>query len=100
MATNANTEKTYLDLISVDEKTVQKDSLKIVAQEAALELNKQILTLSTEISKKKTELEKLKRQVPYSIIAEYNTTKQLEKLEEQLEFAKTIREVRFNDAAI
>ena len=39
---------TYLELISKDEKTVQKENLKITAQEAALNVSREILALSSE----------------------------------------------------
>jgi len=91
---------TYFELISQDEKTVQKESLKITAQEAALELNREILNLSVKIGKKETEISKLQRQIPYSVGAEYVSTTELLNYREQLKFAKKVKEERFADASI
>jgi len=91
---------TYFQLISQDEKTVQKESLKITAQEAALELNREILNLSVKIGRKETEITKLQRQIPYSVVAEYVATAELAFYNEQLEFAKKVKEERFADTQI
>lgn len=94
------TKPTYLQLISQDEKTVQKESLKLKAQEAGLELNRQIFNLTVKISQKEAEIAKLQRQIPYSVAAEYAATVELSQYNEQLEFAKAIKEERFADASI
>lgn len=91
---------TYLQLISQDEKTVQKETLKLTAQEAGLELNRQIFNLTVKISQKEAELAKLQRQIPYSVAAEYAATIEITQYKDQLEFAKVIKEERFADASI
>ena len=92
----ATQKPTYLELISQDEKAVQKESLKLKAQEAALELNREIV----KISQKQAEIAKLQRCIPYSVAAEYTANFQLSILEDQLDFAKTVKEERFSDASI
>lgn len=92
--------ESYLDLISKDEKQVQKESLKLKAQEAGLELNREIFNLTVKISAKEAEINKLKRAIPYSVSAEYRAISELETYKAQLEFAKTIKEERFADATI
>lgn len=92
--------KTYFELISQDEKTVQKESLKLKAQEAGLELNREIFDLTVKIKAQETVLTGLQRRIPYSVGAEYNATKILVELEERLEFAKAVKEDRFSDAGI
>ena len=52
---SVETKPTYLQLISQDEKTVQAGALKLTAQSAALELNREILDLSVKISAKKAD---------------------------------------------
>ena len=94
------TRPTYLDLISRDEKTVQKENLKIKAQEAALTVAREILALNSEITVKKGELDKAQRAIPYSVIAEYKISNDLSVLEERLSFVKEIKETRFTDATI
>jgi len=44
MSTTEVKKPTYLELISKDEKTVQKENLKIKAQEAALSVAREILS--------------------------------------------------------
>ena len=97
---NTETKPTYLQLISQDEKTVQKESLKLKAQEAGLELNRQIFNLTVKVSQKEAEIAKLQRQIPYSVAAEYVATKELEEFKVQLKFAQTVKEERFADASI
>jgi hypothetical protein len=91
---------TYFQLISQDDKTVQKESLKLKAQEAGLELNRQIFNLTVKVSQKEAEITKLQRQIPYSVATEYVATAELTNYKEQLEFAKTVKEERFADASI
>lgn len=97
---NTETKPTYLQLISQDEKTVQKESLKLKAQEAGLELNRQIFNLTVKVSQKEAEIAKLQRQIPYSVAAEYVATKELEEFKVQLKFAQTVKEERFADVSI
>ena len=91
---------TYLELISKDEKTVQKENLKIVAQEAALNVSREILALSAEETSLKSEVERAKRAIPYSVAVEYKTSKKLEEVQNRLEFANEIKSNRFSDATI
>ena len=91
---------TYLELISRDEKVVQKENLKITAQEAALVVSKEVLALRSEEAVLKGELEKVKRSVPYSLSAEWNVSQKLVKVQERLEFANGIKDSRFSDATI
>lgn len=97
---SVTTAPTYLELISRDEKTVQKENLKIKAQEAALNVSRDVLALNTEITLKRSSLETAQRAVPYSVAAEYKIAKELKELEERLAFANQIKETRFTDAAI
>ena len=100
-ATTANTTAlTYLELISRDEKVVQKENLKITAQEAALVVSKEVLALRSEEAVLKSELEKVKRSVPYSLAAEWNVAQKLAKVQERLVFANEIKDSRFSDATI
>lgn len=39
-------EKTYLELISQDEKTILKEDLKLKAQEANLEISREVLNIT------------------------------------------------------
>lgn len=99
-ATTVTTRPTYLELISKDEKTVQKENLKIKAQEAALNVARDILALNAEVSVKRSALEAAQRSVPYSVASEYKISKDLAELEARLEFATDVRETRFTDASI
>ena len=100
-ATTTNTTApTYLELISRDEKVVQKENLKITAQEAALVVSKEVLALRSEEAVLKSELEKVKRSVPYSLSAEWNVAQKLVKVQERLVFANEIKDSRFSDATI
>ena len=91
---------TYLELISKDEKTVQKENLKITAQEAALNVSREILSLSSEETALKSAVERAKRAIPYSVAEEYKATKKLEEVQARLTFANEIKETRFSDATI
>ena len=99
-ATTQTTTPTYLELISRDEKVVQKENLKITAQEAALVVSKEVLALRSEEAVLKSELEKVKRSVPYSLSAEWNVAQKLVKVQERLVFANSIKDTRFSDATI
>lgn len=99
-ASVATTTPTYLELISRDEKVVQKENLKITAQEAALVVSKEVLALRSEEAVLKSELEKVKRSVPYSLSAEWNVNQKLVKVQERLVFANDIKDTRFSDATI
>lgn len=91
---------TYLQLISKDEKAVQKDNLKIKAQEASLNVSREILALNAEVSMLKTSKEAAQRAIPYSVGTEYAISKKLAEAEARLEFATEVRETRFTDANI
>ena len=91
---------TYLQLISKDEKTVQKENLKIKAQEAALNVSRDILALNSEIAVKRSQVENAQRAIPYSVAAEYKLSKELIELEARLEFANSVKDSRFTDATI
>ena len=88
-------QKTYLKLISQEEKDVKKELLTIKAKESSLELDKDILEISVKISGLKSEIEKAKRAIPYSVRAEFELQKKLNRLEEAYEFAKEVKETRF-----
>ena len=100
MATTEAKKPTYLELISKDEKTVQKENLKIKAQEAALSVARDILSLNAEISLANSEVDKAQRAIPYSVAAEYKAVNKLEELTARLEFATAIKDSRFTDATI
>ena len=100
MATTEVKKPTYLELISKDEKTVQKENLKIKAQEAALSVARDILSLNAEISLANSEVDKAQRAIPYSVAAEYKAVNKLEELTARLEFATAIKDSRFTDATI
>lgn len=92
--------QTYLELISQDEKKVQKEGLQIKAQEAVLEVQKEIMSLNSSINKKKQVLAKAQRQIPYNPNSEYLVTKELVELESKLEFLTKLKEERFSDVTI
>ena len=94
------TKPTYLELISKDEKEVKRENLKIKAQEAALAVARETLTLNTEISVKKGLLERAQRAIPYNVKAEYVIAKELEQLEEALAFVQAVKTERFTDAVL
>ena len=100
MSTTEVKKPTYLELISKDEKTVQKENLKIKAQEAALSVARDILSLNAEISLANSEVDKAQRAIPYSVAAEYKAVNKLEELTARLEFATVIKDSRFTDATI
>ena len=100
MSTTEVKKPTYLELISKDEKTVQKENLKIKAQEAALSVARDILSLNAEISLANSEVDKAQRTIPYSAAAEYKAVNKLEELTARLEFATAIKDSRFTDATI
>ena len=100
MATATTTPATYLELISQDEKAVKKEGLGIRAQEASIEVQKEIMNLNSAIAKKSNVLKAAKRQVPYNVNAEYTVTKELIELENKLEFVQDIKKERFSDVSI
>ena len=100
MSTTEVKKPTYLELISKDEKTVQKENLKIKAQEAALSVARDILSLNAEISLANSEVNKAQRAIPYSVATEYKAVNKLEELTARLEFATAIKDSRFTDATI
>ena len=91
---------TYLQLISQDEKAVKIEGLHIKAQEASLEVSREIMNLKSSIAKKSTEVAALKRQIPYDVRAEYKASNELSELTNRLEFALAIKAERFADATI
>lgn len=90
-------EKTYLELISQDEKTILKEDLKLKAQEANLEISREVLNITKAINVKKSEVEKLKRAIPYSAANEYVASQQLAELEKRLAFLEEVKNKRFTD---
>ena len=100
MSTTEVKKPTYLELISKDEKTVQKENLKIKAQEAALNVARDILALNAEVSLRKSALEIAQRAIPYSVSTEYKIAKELKEYEARLKFAMEIKDSRFTDASI
>ena len=94
------TKPTYIEIISKDEKEVKRENLKIKAQEAALAVARETLTLNTEISVKKGLLERAQRAIPYNVKAEYVIAKELEQLEEALAFVQAVKAERFTDAVL
>lgn len=91
---------TYLELISQDEKAVKREGLAIRAQEASIEVQKEIMNLNSAIAKAKNVLVAAKRQVPYNVNSEYLATNSLTELEAKLKFVKAIKTVRFSDVTI
>ena len=101
MATTATVAKpTYLELISKDEKQVKLESLVLKAQEAGLEVSREIFNLKSLISSKNVELANAQRRIPYSVAAEFKITQEIVDLNAKLEFAQTIKTERFSDAGI
>lgn len=97
MATNV---PTYLNLISQDEKKVKSEALKIKAQEASIEVQREIMNLNSQIAQKISAIAAAQRQIPYNVKQEFKLTVELTKLKEALEFTKTIKEERFSDVSI
>lgn len=91
---------TYLQLISQDEKAQKKESLSIKAQEGAISVQKDIMELRAGIANVSTRIEAAKRQIPYSVKAEYKLTQEKNELESALEFATAILNERFSDSRI
>lgn len=105
MARNAEntvetTPVTYLQFISQDEKSVKVEALKLTAQEAALNLNKDLFDLTSSLSKARASLYKAQRAIPYSVQVEYKITKEISELETRIAFVNEIKAERFSDASI
>lgn len=101
MAKVATTEKlTYLQLISQDEKTQKSEALQIKAQEASIEVQREIMNLNSEIAQKRSAIMAAQRQIPYNVKQEYRLTVELDKLEEALSFTQGIKKDRFSDVSI
>lgn len=104
MARNTRTEEnanlSYLQLISQDKEERKQEELQLTAQEAALELNQIVFSLTKDISRKNSQIASLKRAVPYNVISEYKATKELEELETRLAFVRATKEARFADITI
>lgn len=98
--TTVNTNPTYLQLISQDEKAVKIEGLHIKAQEASLEVSRDIMNLKSGIAKKQSALAAVQRQIPYSVGTEYTLTQEIAELQTKLDFAVQIKETRFSDATI
>lgn len=99
MATTAQN-PTYFQLISQDEKAAKTEQLKLKAQEAGLEVSKELFALNSELAKSKSELAACKKRIPYSVLSEYNVSKRITDLEEKIKFVTAIRDERFSDATI
>lgn len=91
---------TYLQLISQDEKKQQKEELAIKAQEASIEVQREIMNLNSQIAARKSALKSIQRQIPYNVKQEYRISTELKDLEEGLAFVKKIKEERFSDISI
>lgn len=91
---------TYYELISQDEKTIKSEQLKIDAQKASIAVQTEIMKLNQQIAIANNELNKVQRAIPYSIVSEYKAVEDIEILQERLDFAKDIMEVRFSDVTI
>lgn len=99
--TNTNNEimeaKTYLQLISQEKEETKKEEMSLIAQEAALQLNQDKFNVSKKIQEIKMKINKVKRNIPYSVSLEFVLSKELEALEEKLKFIEDIKEERFSD---
>lgn len=91
---------TYLEFISQDDKSVKKESYAIKAQEASIEVQKEIITINADIAKVQSVLLAAKRQVPYNVNSEFLATNQLTELQAKLKFVKSIKTLRFSDVSI
>lgn len=91
---------TYLQLISQDEKKQQKEELAIKAQEASIEVQREIMNLNSQIAGRTSALKAIQRQIPYNVKQEYKITSELNSLKEALEFTKKIKAERFSDISI
>ncbi len=100
MATKETVQLTYLQLISQDEKTQKTEALQIRAQEASLDVQREIMNLNAQIASKKNDLFGVQRQFPYNVKNEYKVCADIDKLEEALAFAQEIKKVRFSDVSI
>lgn len=89
---------TYLKRISQDDKTVKKENLKLTAQEASLEISREILATNSNISKLKIALDKANRQIPFDVNQIYKVTNAITAQEEKLAFITKIKEEDFSDA--
>lgn len=91
---------TYLALISQDEKQAKKESLNIKAQEASIDVQREIMDLNSQIAQKKSAISAAQRQIPYNVKNEYKLTVDLARLQEALEFTQEIKKTRFSDVSI
>lgn len=92
--------ETYLQLISKDEKKVQKEALAIKAQEASIEVQREIMNLNAQIAQKRQAIAAAQRQIPYDVKSEFKLTSDLARLEEALSFTQAIKGERFTDVSI
>jgi hypothetical protein len=95
-----NAQVTYLQLISQDEKTQKTEALQIKAQEASIEVQREIMNLNSQIAQKKSAIVAAQRQIPYDVKSEFKLTSELARLEEALEFTQDIKKSRFSDVSI
>lgn len=100
MSQTENKEKTYLAMISQDEKTKASQELLLTAQNVNLELGQSILKLKTQISSLSIKIERLKSAIPYNYKEEYGAVLTKKQLEEELAFLEKVRTERFSDAII
>lgn len=91
---------TYLQLISKDEKEVKVESLKIKAQEASIEVQREIMNLNSQLAKSKSALTAVKRSVPYDVKKELMVVETIESLEAKLAYVQKVKEERFSDVSI
>lgn len=96
----ATATKTYLSIISQDEKAAKKEGLKITAQEASIGVQTEVMKLNSAIAKLKTQLVKVSRQVPYNVNSVFEVHTSIENLEEKLKFVKNINDTLFTDVTI
>ena len=91
---------TYLELISQDEKQVKSEALAIKAQEASIEVQREIMNLNSQIAQKTSAIAAAQRQIPYDVKREFKLTSELATLREALEFTQAIKKARFSDVSI
>ena len=92
--------KTYLQIISKDEKETQKENLMGYAQKAKLGLDTDILAIKESIANLKSKITVAKSSFPFKIEVVYGLTMQLEEAEAFLAFAKEAQTTYFRDITI
>lgn len=86
---------TYLDLISKDAKDVQKENLEFQAQDAKLAVDSAVLETKKALANAKRDLTRVQVAIPYNLQDEISALTRIKNLEEGLEIAKKIQEIRF-----